>query len=50
MHINNTYPGETLYREKNLSKQSSFIALIMYDHLQISTMKNLLLNELAKTT
>jgi hypothetical protein len=29
------YPGETLYREKNLSKQSPFIALIMYDHLKI---------------
>jgi hypothetical protein len=28
------YPGETLYREKNPSKQSPFIALIKYDHLQ----------------
>ena len=28
------YPGETLYRDKNLNKQTSFIAKIMYDHLQ----------------
>ena len=28
------YPGETLYREKNPSKQSPFIAKIMYDYLQ----------------
>jgi hypothetical protein len=44
------YPGETLYREKNPSKQSPFIAKIMYDHLQKFHHEILLLNELANIT
>jgi hypothetical protein len=44
------YPGETLYREKNPSKQFPFIAKIMYDHLQNIHHENSTLKELAKLT
>jgi hypothetical protein len=37
---------ETLYREENPSKQSPFIALVMYDHLQIFHHEILLLMSL----
>jgi hypothetical protein len=42
------YPGETLYREKNPSKQSPFIAKIMYDYLQKFHHEILLLKSLPK--
>jgi hypothetical protein len=44
------YPGETLYREKNSNKQFSFIAKIMYDHLQNIHQEKSTLKELAKFT
>ena len=42
-----TYPGEMLYREKNPNKQTSFIAKMMYDHLQHIHHENSTLKELA---
>jgi hypothetical protein len=41
------YPGETLYTEKNPNKQTSFIAKIMYDHLQYIHHEKYALKELA---